>query len=142
MKKTLTVLIALFTVFGCGGSDGSGGSGGTAPVINSVVLTDEFSNPTSIFNIGDIANVVITATDPDLDMENILITQYHPSDSNTPYYGPDVVMLPSQSQPTMMYTFVGGVTIVGPSGTWRTEFQVEDYAGHASNIFRVYSSVL
>ncbi len=144
--KSLSIFTPLFlsiaVIFIACGGGGGGGGGGTAPVIDDAVLTDEYYNPTSVFNIGDIANVVIVATDPDLDMENLLVTQYHPDNSSTPYYGPDVAMLPSQSAPTMIYTFIGGVTIVGPAGTWRIEFQIEDYAGHTSSVFRVFSVVL
>ena len=141
MKKILIVLIVLFIVSGCGdGGDGGTAPGisGTAPVIDDVVLTDEYFNIKFLFNIGDLANFLVYANDPDMDMETLFVTEFYPNDSTTPYTGPTPLFLPSQSEIDMVYFMIESVAVLGPAGNWRIEFQIEDYAGHASNIFRVF----
>ena len=138
----LIVVIAFGLIGIVGSGGGGGGSAGTAPTIDNVVLTDGNFNPKSEFNIGDTYNVLVTATDPDKNMEELIIEQYHPSDSTgNPYYGPDVLTLTSQAYDSMTYYLIGGGTINGPSGTWRIEFQIEDSTGLESNVFTVFALV-
>ena len=130
-------------IIGCGGGGGDGdGLTGTAPTIDDVVLTDENFNPKSQFDIGDTANFIVKATDPNKNMEKLLIEQYFPNDSTgNPYYGPDVIALPSQSDITMTYYLIGRITVDGPDGNWRIEFQIEDSTGLESNVFKVFPVV-
>jgi hypothetical protein len=124
-------------VSGCGGSDGGGG-GGTAPIITGVTLTDENFNPKLLFNIGDLGNFLCYASDPDLDIDTLFVTQFYPSNSLTPTIGPNVISLPSQSSVDMVYFLIQPEVITGPAGDWRIEFLIEDDKGHDSNTFVVY----
>ena len=144
LRYICLIVVIAFGLIGIVGSGGGGGGGqaGTAPTIDNVVLTDENFNPKYEFDIGDTYNLLVTATDPDRNMEEIIIEQYHPSDSTgNPYYGPDVLALPSQAADTMTYYLIGGGTIVGPSGTWRIEIQIEDSTLLESNVFKVFALV-
>ena len=96
---------------------------------------------TASFTIGDYVNFEVYATDPDLDMVKLYITQYHPQDSTTPYLGPDLMSLPSQSAVDMIYYPIDPIEVTGPAGSWRIEFQIEDSKGNESNVFRIYASV-
>lgn len=137
----LTMLGLLFVIIsGCNGGDGAAPLG-TAPKINDAALYDIYWDETYSFAIGDWVNWAIWATDPDLDMTSLYVTQYHPSDSTTPYYGPDYIGLPSQSDADMIYYAVNPTQVIGPIGSWRIEFQVEDAKGNDSNIFKIYVSV-
>jgi hypothetical protein len=110
--------------------------------IDNVVLTDENFAPKAEFKIGDTANFIVTATDPDINMEDLLIEQYFPSDSTgNPFYGPSVIALPSQSDVSMMYMLIGGTTVDGPAGNWKIEFKIEDSTGLESNVFKVFAVV-
>jgi len=137
------IIVSLIMIIGCGGGGGDGdGQTGTAPTIDDVVLTDENFNPKSQFDIGDTANFIVKATDPNKNMEKLLIEQYFPNDSTgNPYYGPDVIALPSQSDITMTYYLIGRITVDGPDGNWRIEFQIEDSTGLESNVFKVFPVV-
>ncbi len=141
-RLVLTAILSLLLVFvGCGGGGGGGGgdsSKGTAPKINNVTITDGNFNPKSTFRIGDKGNFVASVNDPDLDITGIYVSEFFPSDSETPYSGPSEVVLPSQSAADMDYVLIEPTTITGPVGGWRLEFQVEDAQGNMSNIFRTY----
>ncbi|MBW1690828.1 MAG: hypothetical protein JRF35_01890 [Deltaproteobacteria bacterium] len=148
-------LVALFllSLLGIVGSNGGGGDGGgetgsttsnngTAPTINNVELYDVDWNLKYSFTIGDDANFAVYATDSDKDMDCCYITQYYPLDSSIPYYGPDIMYLPSQSEVDMVYWNVNPIEVTGPAGNWRIEFQIEDANGNESDIFKVYTSIL
>jgi Ca-activated chloride channel family protein len=143
VMKKFCIIVSLIMIIGCGGGDGDGdGQTGTAPTIDDVVLTDENFIPKSQFDIGDTVNFIVTATDPDKNMEKLLIEQYFPNDSTgNPYYGPDVIALPSQSDITMTYYLIGRITVDGPDGNWRIEFQIEDSTGLESNVSKVFAVV-
>ena len=143
VMKKFCIIVSLIMIIGCGGGgSGDGGSVGTAPTINNVVLTDENFIPKSQFDIGDTANILVQASDPDKNMKKLLIEQYFPNDSTgNPYYGPDVIALPSQSDITMTYHLIGRITVDGPAGNWRIEFQIEDSTGLESNLFKVFAVV-
>ncbi len=142
----LVGVIALGLMTIVGSSDGGGGGGGgedlgTAPKINNVVLYDANWIATASFTIGDYGNFAVYVTDPDLDMINCYITQYYPHDSTTPYHGPDLMSLPSQSDVDMIYYSIDPSGVTGPAGSWRIEFQIEDSKGNESNVFRTYASI-
>jgi Ca-activated chloride channel family protein len=142
VMKKFCIIVSLIMIIGCGGGGDDGGSVGTAPTINNVVLTDENFIPKSQFDIGDTANILVQATDPDKNMKKLLIEQYFPNDSTgNPYYGPDVIALSSQSDITMTYHLIGRITVDGPAGNWRIEFQIEDSTGLESNLFKVFAVV-
>ena len=129
------------------GAGGGGGGGAppsppeTAPTISDVNFYDAYENETYSFTIGEDANFRVYATDPDLDMISCEISQYHPHDSATPYYGPDTMSLPSQSHTDMVYYSIDPIEVTGPAGSWRIEFQIIDAKGNESNIWKVYSTV-
>ena len=140
------IALGLMTIVATGGGGGGGGSApppdlGTAPEITEVILYDSNWVETLSFDIGEYANFKVHATDPDEDMESLYVTQYHPHDSNTPYYGPDLMSLPSVSAVDVYYYNIAPIEVAGPSGTWRVEFQIEDSKGNESNIWKVYSIV-
>ncbi|MCK4820537.1 hypothetical protein KA005_32530, partial [bacterium] len=142
------ISFGFISIIGTGGSGGGGGGGGappsppeTAPTISDVNFYDAYENETYSFTIGEDANFRVYATDPDLDMISCEISQYHPHDSATPYYGPDTMSLPSQSHTDMVYYSIDPIEVTGPAGSWRIEFQIIDTKGNESNIWRVYSTV-
>jgi len=69
-------VFGMIAIVGSGGG-GGGSGGGTAPIIDNAVLTDGNFNPKSEFNIGDTANVLVTATDPEKNMEVGIVEQYY-----------------------------------------------------------------
>ena len=134
MKKLFAIFIILLVISGCGGGDDPDDR--TAPIITNVVLTDIDGYTESTFRIGDTVNVAVYATDPDLDMETLFVTEYHSAwPSYHPYYGPDTILL---SQPTTNTVYYFSVVVIGPVGNWRIEFQIDDYKGHSSNVFEVF----
>jgi hypothetical protein len=137
--------LGLITIVATGGGGGGGGAPssppGTAPTITNVVIYDVYWIPSLSFDIGDYANFEVYATDPDLDMTTLFITQYHPADSNIPYYGPDTMSLPSVSTADTYFYTIDPIEVTGPAGSWRIEFQIEDSKGNDSNVFKVYVSV-
>jgi Ca-activated chloride channel family protein len=137
VMKKFCIIVSLIMIIGCGDPVGK-----IPPTIDNVVLTDENFNPKSQFDIGDTANFIVTATDPDKNMEKLLIEQYFPNDSTgNPYYDPDVIALPSQSDNTMTYNLIGRLTVDGPAGNWRIELQIADSTGLESNVFKVFAEV-
>lgn len=141
MKKFILISILFLFINGCGGGGDGGGPAQTAPKIIDVTIYDENWNIEYSFNIGELANFEVDASDPDLDMETLLVTQYYPSDSQDIYLGPVIFSLPSQSSAEMTYWNIDPIEIIGPAGGWRIEFQIEDSLGHESNIFKVFVSV-
>jgi hypothetical protein len=145
MRKPLSILCLLtmaITVL-CPGCDGGGDGGippGTAPRINWVelYLWGGPYVPTFEFTIGDQVEFLVSATDPDLDIKTLYITQYYPSDETAPYYGPDPLSLPSQSDPDALYWPLAPTEVTGPVGDWRIEFQIYDNRGNASNVYTIY----
>ena len=140
------IALGLMTIIGTGGGGGGGGSApppdlGTAPEIWDAKLYDRNWVETYSFDIGEYANFEVCATDPDKDMVSCYVTQYHPQDSNTPYYGPDLMSLPSTSYVDVCWHNIDPVEIEGPSGTWRIEFQIEDSKGNESNTWKLYTVV-
>jgi len=141
---TFVAVLGFIAIIGTGGGGGGGDSepAGTAPTIDNVVLTDENFIPKSVFDIDDAVNFLVTATDPDRNMEELIIEQYYPSDSTgNPYYGPDSVALPSQAADTMTYYLLSAGAITEPSGYWRIEFLIVDSTELESNVFTVYALV-
>jgi len=123
--------------------NGSSGDGGFAPIITDVRLynANEPYTPTYSFDIGDEGNIEVDVTDQDSDITTLWSSEYFPSDSTTPYNGPIEFPLPSQSGVDMTYSFIDPLTIEGPAGNWRMEFQIEDAQGNKSNVFTVYCVV-
>ena len=142
MKRFLIFSLFFFLVMaGCGRSGGGGAPAQTAPRINSVYFhKDIYADPIlRPLVIGESVYGVIETTDPDLDMTNILITEYWPHDASLPYYGPTII--PLGSQPDAHMAIIINFVVRGPIGNWRIEFQVEDAQANESNIFTVYLSV-
>jgi len=141
------IALGLMTIIGTGG--GGGGAPppdlGTAPKINNVELLKWDGNDwvvTTTYNIGDTANFYVYASDPDLDLSTLTVSQYYPHDSSTPYYGPDSVSLGSQPTADLIVYLITPITVEGPAGNWRIEFQLADAKGNESNVFIGYSVVL
>ena len=141
MKRLLLISILFLFVGGCGGGGDGGSPPQTTPKIIDVAIYDEYWNVEYSFTIGEFANFSVDASDPDLDMKSLLVTQYYPSDSQNIYYGPSLLSLPSQSSVEMTYWNIDPIEIIGPAGSWRIEFEIEDSLGHESNIFKVFVSV-
>lgn len=103
------------------------------PEIISISLYNSAGTITDNFKINDTILASIAIFDPDLDIESLLITSYHPSDSDTPYDGPLIYHLTEQTDEQVVYQV--GFIAIGPAGEWRIEFQVEDSEGNESEIF-------
>lgn len=132
-SRIAIVLLLLAATIGCSNPFGDDDSNsGTAPEIAGVFFfrydagTDEFV-ATYTFAIGQTAYIDVYASDPDLDMSEIIITQTHlPSgngDSGT-------LPLPSQSNENMVY--FSDTVVDGPAGQWRIDFVMNDAAGNQS----------
>lgn len=143
MKKTLFFVLALALLTGCGG--GGGGSSerdkGVAPKITKALIIDKDGNATLSFEIGDKTNFRVYATDPDLDIKTLYITEFFPFDSKTPFSGPIVIDLPPQPIADLSYSLTEPAAATGPVGYWKLEFFIEDKEGHQSNTVEVYALV-
>lgn len=140
MKKLL-VLLSILLSLGCGGSSSSTPAPAqTAPKITNVVFynADDLYTPTYTFEIGDYVYFDVYATDPDLDMKTLYVTEYYPFDSTTIYTGPVPFSLASQSTSDTIYMNLIAIEVIGPAGSYREEFQIEDAKSNESNIFTVY----
>ena len=86
MKKLLVLFfLLLLTACNEGGDDDYDGS---PPEISSVRLArliDGQYVETSSFEIGDAANILVIAVDPDLDMDTMYIDEYLSPDFKTPF---------------------------------------------------------
>ncbi len=145
MKKIFIMLIVIIMLFGCGvESDDSCGS--TVPTITKVSFHDcydcdgnecvDYENTMFEFNIGDEFDIIIEATDCNLDMKYLVITIYCEDDWTTPcdllYYD-----LPKQMDTERGYHFDPCFIMDYPVGSKIYEFQIEDGDGHISNILPV-----
>lgn len=133
-------LIALSLPFTYGGCNGGGGGddSGTPPSISSVILykiVDGTPTETLIFDIGDEYNVNIYASDPDLNMSTLYVSEYLLPDLDTPYYPTGETILPSQVAADMIYFLIENGVVAGPAGDWRVCFLIIDGAGNESNEF-------
>ena len=142
MKKVI-IFISILLFVACGGG-GDGSMPQTAPVITNILLynTENLYEPATSFQIGEYVYFLIYATDPDLDMTTLYVTEYYPSDSDTIYQGPVPIVLPDQSASSVIYANIGPSRIVPPAGFYRAEFQIEDIQGNESNIFIIYIRIL
>ena len=139
--KSVAILFSILISFGCGG----GGGGGdvpptTAPTISSITafkIVNGFPIESLSFDIGDMSNIEITASDPDLDMNTVFISQFLLPDLDSPFFPTSEQILPSQSDPNMKYFFIDPIEIVGPAGNWRMCIWIVDKAGNESNEFCV-----
>ena len=69
-----------------------------------------------------------------------MVWNYHPDNSDTPYYGPNTWTIDQQVNPVVMWN-ISPVVIAGPTGSWRTSFHLMDSQGNLSNIVNRYSTV-
>ncbi len=101
----------------------------TAPEITIVQFYDSGGNATYTFQIGDQADLLVYANDPDQDMETLSIQQTHVASGNS-----DSAMfeLPEQTEVEMVY-HVGPMDIIGPAGEWKLEFTITDAEGNTSS---------
>jgi len=133
MKKLL-VLFFLLLLTACN----EGGDDGSPPEISSVRLArliDGQYVETSSFEIGDAANILVIAVDPDLDMVTMYIDEYLSPDFKTPFDSLEII-LSSQADPTTEY-LLETAEITGQVGSYRDCFLVVDSAGNESNEFCV-----
>ena len=134
MKKLLVLFfLLLLTACNEGGDDD-----GSPPEISSVRLArliDGQYVETSSFEIGDAANILVIAVDPDLDMDTMYIDEYLSPDFKTPFDSLEII-LSSQVDPTTEY-LLETAEITGQVGSYRACFLVVDSAGNESNEFCV-----
>ena len=134
MKKLLVLFfLLLLTACNEGGDDD-----GSPPEISSVRLArliDGQYVETSSFEIGDAANILVIAVDPDLDMDTMYIDEYLSPDFKTPFDSLEII-LSSQADPTTEY-LLETAEINGQVGSYRDCFLVVDSAGNESNEFCV-----
>lgn len=137
MKKVFLTLMALLFIYSCGGGGGSGGSPPqNLPKITDVIICNEDWFAQYSFDIGEYANFIVYAEDPDLNMETLYVNLYL-SESSIPYFGPVIYFLPDQSDVETSYYNSDPIEIIWPSGEYRLEFEIEDAKGNESNIFKV-----
>lgn len=141
---TTIFMSSLLFLPSCGGGGGGGGSGeglDHAPVISAVRLynMNDPSSPVQAieFEIWDYGNAEVEASDEDLDILKAWVWEYYPADATTPYSEGEV-LLPSQTDPNMIYSLIEDFVFYPPSGGYRIEVQLEDERGNLSNIFRMY----
>ncbi len=143
MKKLFAIFIILLVMFGCGGIDAPDSE--KAPIITNVVFftcNDPTFNPDHkyVFNINDEFDILIYATDHNLDMETLFITEYCVN-SLTTVCDTNSYELPDQVGVDRGYHFANCFTVDGPVGSYKFEFQIDDVAGHSSNIFKLYYTI-
>ena len=108
------------------------------PEISSVRLSKLIDGQyveTSNFEIGDTANILVIAVDPDLDMDTMYIDEYLSPDFKTPFNTVEIILF-SQADPTTEY-LLETAEVTGQVGSWRNCFLVVDSAGNESNEFCV-----
>ncbi len=140
MKKIFIMLIVIIMLFGCVGET-TDSCESTTPVITDVVFYtptgDDFNPPhKSVFNVDDEFDIIIYATDCDLDIE-LLFMAYCISNCYTKEY-----ILPPQVGVDRGYHFAKNFIMNVPIGFYLFEFWIEDGAGHSSNIVEVEIEVL
>ena len=147
--KQFFLLLCCALLVGCGGGGDGGGDStpaatGTKPVINRVGMVVNTSTgyiQVDRFQVGDYANFVVDVTDPDLDISELELSQFYPSNATTPIYGPDIVPLGTQTDANVYISLFDDEYITGPKGNWRGEFIVRDKAGNESTPFVIYTVV-
>jgi len=148
MKKELIIILSLlFTIIiGCdsGGQNEKYADHETAPDIVEVILYsaegDEELLPSNSVRVGDRTNFEVYATDPDLDMVTLYISQHLlPSEL---HYGNDIeILLPTQSNKDAVYWLLEDRRATGPVGEWRICFWIVDKLGNESEEFCVHSLI-
>jgi len=138
--RTIGLSIIFIFAISCSGGGGGGGddNSGTAPVIDSVTLfriIDDVPIERLVFDIGDEINLNIFATDPDMDIDTLFVSQYLFPNTDIPYSPVLEFLLPSQIEPSIRYFLLSNTVIEGPAGDWRICFYVVDEAGNESNDF-------
>ena len=138
--RTIGLSIIFIFAISCSGGGGGGGddNSGTAPVIDSVTLfriIDDVPIERLVFDIGDEINLNIFATDPDMDIDTLFVSQFLFPNTDIPYSPVLEFLLPSQIEPSIRYFLLSNTVIEGPAGDWRICFYVVDEAGNESNDF-------
>jgi len=138
VTKVVTIVLLIgFLLVGCtdpfGNKDDK--NKGTAPQIHQVILghydpINETFSTTFTFAIGETADALISASDPDLDMAILTTKTIHLLSKNLDTY---TSALESQSQVDTVY--LGGLGIIGPAGEWKVEFEITDSEGNKSNLY-------
>lgn len=143
MKKLISLLFVVLLVVSCSGGGGGGGNdNGTRPVIADLVMyernpiTNEYEE-SYVYEIGDMVNFEVYASDPDLDMDTLYASQYLLPNTTEPYYPESTQLLPTQSDADMIYYLLEDVEIEGPAGNWRFCVYIVDERGNESDEFCV-----
>ena len=145
--STLLPIFLVISIFlsGCGdgGSSDSSSNNGTPPTINTATFYrkdgDNWVATQEIFN-GDEVWLAIELTDPEMDIEVLVIESYYPSDHNIPFLDPYENSLPSQPNVSDVWNeYVSNWN--RPTGDWREEIYVVDAKGNESNTWTIYFSV-
>ena len=137
---TLLISFSLFQIVGCGG--GGGSDNGTSPRIEDVILYRDVGGAqveSVEFWIGDQTILEVYSHDPDKDVSQLVIDQFHPADDTVPYYPTGTINLPSQSSSDTIFYNITPIDIIGPAGGWRLEFYLIDSKGNESNVWTIYT---
>ena len=125
MKKLFILLsILVFVACGSGGGSSPPAPATTAPKITNVEVYDIDWYLDYSFIIGEFVNFVVYATDPDLDITTLYVTEYYPSDSATIYSGPTVFSVGSQPAIDVIIFTIDPLLVIGPAGSWLNEYQI------------------
>jgi hypothetical protein len=141
------VVCFLTIIWGCGGGGSSSGGGGgdTPPRIDTVMLyrLDTAGQVASdTFSIGDQLTFALQATDPDLDISQMVVAYYYPAEATSAYFPSVTLPLPSQSSESRLFSPPQPTAVNGPAGQWRVDFYVIDAKGNASGTVSVPFEVI
>jgi len=139
VKKILLILILTFF---CGCSDNSSQDPEYTPLISEAYFwnqTNGYQTDTLYIDV-QMYFLVFRGWDNDGDITHVCMTFYEPPDSETPYSGPDCFELTPQTCGTMLYT-TDSFTVDGPPRERRLDLQLQDAAGHMSNVYTVYYEI-
>jgi hypothetical protein len=134
IKLSIAGICLILMAHGCNPSKGHPGIG-FIPTINDVLIVSS-DGSASPYKAGIEATLTVAAKDEGT-MKTLLVTEYYPADSETPYQGPDEFPLTGQDSNSYTFTGIGPITLSGQPGDYRMDVQIVDTTGGKSNIFSI-----
>lgn len=135
MKTVNCVLLAIAVCFliACGGGGGDGVPIQVhLPEITHIDLLQEIPKDDGhLLYIGEKVNINVYASDQDLNMTTMYISEYLLPNLEVPFYFSEHI-LPVQEGPSVVYFFLEDRVIEGPVGDWFVCFIIVDALGNES----------
>jgi hypothetical protein len=135
IKLSIVGLCVILMANGCNAGKGHPGVGFIPKIKDARMINVKDS--ASTYTAGDQVTFSVQAEDQDLNMKTLWVTEYHPTGSETPYDGPNSIILPKQSSESMTYSQLGPITLSGPTGDYKMDIQIEDASGNKTNVFSI-----